>query len=64
MIYYPVPLHLQKLHKELGYKVGDLPLTEEDTKLVMSLPMFPELTEEEQKTVVETVVKCLEMTKK
>ena len=63
MIYYPVPLHLQKLHKELGYKVGDLPLTEEDTKLVMSLPMFPELTEEEQKTVVETVVKCLEMTK-
>ena len=63
MIYYPVPLHLQKLHKELGYKVGDLPLTEEDTKLVMSLPMFPELTEEEQKTVVETVVKCLQMTK-
>ena len=63
MIYYPVPLHLQKLHKELGYKVGDLPLTEEDTKLVMSLPMFPELTEEEQKTVVETVVKCLNMTK-
>ena len=63
MIYYPVPLHLQKLHKELGYKVGDLPLTEENTKLVMSLPMFPELTEEEQKTVVETVVKCLNMTK-
>ena len=63
MIYYPVPLHLQKLHKELGYKVGDLPFTEEDTKLVMSLPMFPELTAEEQKTVVETVVKCLNMTK-
>ena len=63
MIYYPVPLHLQKLHKELGYQVGDLPLTEKDTKLVMSLPMFPELTPEEQKTVVETVVKCLAMTK-
>ncbi|MBE7704681.1 MAG: DegT/DnrJ/EryC1/StrS family aminotransferase [Cyanobacteria bacterium SIG29] len=63
MIYYPVPLHLQKLHKELGYKVGDLPLTEKDTKLVMSLPMFPELTAEEQKTVVETVIKCLNMTK-
>lgn len=63
MIYYPVPLHLQKLHKELGYKVGDLPLTEKDTKLVMSLPMFPELTSEEQQTVVDTVVKCLKMTK-
>ncbi|MBQ4077819.1 DegT/DnrJ/EryC1/StrS family aminotransferase [bacterium] len=63
MIYYPVPLHLQKLHKELGYKVGDLPLTEKDTKLVMSLPMFPELTAEEQETVVETVINCLRMTK-
>lgn len=59
MIYYPVPLHLQKLHKDLGYKEGDLPKTEKDTKLVMSLPMFPELTEEEQKTVVDTVIKCL-----
>lgn len=63
MIYYPVPLHLQKLHKELGYKEGDLPLTEKDTKLVMSLPMFPELTPEEQNTVVETVAECLKMTK-
>ncbi len=63
MIYYPVPLHLQKLHKELGYKEGDLPLTEKDTKLVMSLPMFPEITPEEQQTVVDTVVKCLNMTK-
>ena len=63
MIYYPVPLHLQKLHKELGYKVGDLPLTEKDTKLVMSLPMFPELTEEEQKTVAETLIRCIESSK-
>ncbi len=63
MIYYPVPLHLQKLHKELGYKEGDLPLTEKDTKLVMSLPMFPEITVEEQQQVVDTVVKCLNMTK-
>ena len=63
MIYYPVPLHLQKLHKHLGYKQGDLPYTEQDTKLVMSLPMFPEITEEEQQTVVDTVVKCLNMTR-
>jgi len=64
MIYYPVPLHLQKMHKHLGYKEGYLPCTEKDTKLVLSLPMFPELTVEEQKTVVNTVIKCLNMTKK
>lgn len=60
MIYYPVPLHLQKVHAHLGLKQGDLPITEKCTKLVMSLPMFPELTLEEQKQVVDTVVKCLE----
>ena len=63
MIYYPVPLHLQKLHKNLGYKEGDLPLTEKDTKRVMSIPMFPELTVEEQQTVVDTVIECLNLTK-
>ncbi len=63
MIYYPVPLHLQKVHEYLNVKEGSLPVTEENTKLVMSLPMFPELTEEEQKYVVETVVKCLNQTK-
>lgn len=63
MIYYPVPLHLQKVHEYLNVKEGSLPVTEKNTKLVMSLPMFPELTEEEQKYVVETVVKCLNQTK-
>lgn len=63
MIYYPVPLHLQKVHDYLNVKEGSLPVTEKNTKLVMSLPMFPELTEEEQKYVVETVVKCLNQTK-
>lgn len=59
MIYYPVPLHLQKLHANLGGKVGDLPVTEEQTKFVMSLPMFPELTFDEQKQVVETIKEAL-----
>ncbi len=59
MIYYPVPLHLQKVHSYLNLKEGLLPNTEEDTKLVMSLPMFPELTEEEQKVVVHNVITCL-----
>ncbi len=59
MIYYPVPLHLQKVHEYLGVKEGSLPHTEANTKLVLSLPMFPELTEEEQRTVVNTVVQAV-----
>lgn len=63
MIYYPVPLHLQKLHANLGGKEGDLPVTEAKTKVVMSLPMFPELTEAEQKQVVQTIKEALALTK-
>jgi len=48
MIYYPVPLHLQKAYQHLGYKEGDLPITEALSKQVFSLPMHTELTEEEQ----------------
>ena len=55
MIYYPIPLHMQKVHAHLGYKTGDLPHTEENTKLVMSLPMFAELTAEEQKEIADKV---------
>ncbi len=60
MLYYPVPLHLQKVHKNLGGKLGDLPVTEEKTTRVMSLPMFPEITEEQQRTVVNTLIEALE----
>lgn len=55
MIYYPIPLHMQKVHAHLGYKMGDLPHTEKNTELVMSLPMFAELTAEEQKEIAEKV---------
>lgn len=61
MIYYPIPLHQQKVHAHLE-KVS-LPHTEADTKVVMSLPMFPELTEDEQKTVVSKVVEIVNKTK-
>ena len=63
MIYYPIPLHLQKVHEYLGIKEGSLPYTEEDTKLVMSLPMFAELTYEEQQTVAKTLIECIEKAK-
>ena len=63
MLYYPVPLHLQKVHAYLGVGKGSLPHTEKDTELVMSLPMFPELTEEEQRTVASTLIDCIEKSK-
>ncbi|MDR4890026.1 DegT/DnrJ/EryC1/StrS family aminotransferase [Fredinandcohnia sp. QZ13] len=55
MIYYPIPLHLQPVFSELGYKEGDLPETEKACKEALSLPMYPELPLEMQKYVVEKI---------
>lgn len=56
MIYYPLPLHVQPVFSDLGYKEGDLPLAEKAAKEALSLPMFPELKEEQQDYVVEKIV--------
>ena len=63
MLYYPIPLHLQKVHEYLNVGKGSLPHTERDTELVISLPMFPEITEEEQDTVAKTLIECIEKSK-
>ncbi len=55
MIYYPMPLHLQPVFKELGYKEGDLPITEKAAAEALSLPMFPELKREQQEYVVSKI---------
>jgi dTDP-4-amino-4,6-dideoxygalactose transaminase len=56
-VYYPVPLHLQDCYKSLGYKEGDLPVVERKAREVISIPIYPELTDEEQAFVIQTVKK-------
>jgi dTDP-4-amino-4,6-dideoxygalactose transaminase len=50
-IHYPIPLHLQKAYSHLGYKAGDFPVAERAAEEILSLPMFPGITSEQQKLV-------------
>lgn len=51
-IHYPIPVHLQKAFAELGHAPGDFPLTEAAADEVLSLPMFPEMTDDQQDVVI------------
>jgi dTDP-4-amino-4,6-dideoxygalactose transaminase len=52
LIYYPLPLHLQKVYEHLGYKAGDFPMAEKISKIILPLPMYPELTKEQLDHVI------------
>ena len=54
-IHYPVPLHQQKAYAHLGYRTGDFPVTERLASQIVSLPMFPQLTEQQVERVVAAV---------
>lgn len=55
VIHYPTPIHFQPAYSKLGYKKGDFPKTEQFAKSELSLPIFPEITEEEIKYVAKTI---------
>lgn len=54
-IHYPIPIHLQKAYKHLGYKEGSFPVTERLAKRIISLPIFPELEQQEIEYIVQEI---------
>jgi len=62
-IHYPIPLHLQKAYANQGYRPGDFPVTEKAAERILSLPMFPTLSEADQIRVVETLVRVVHESK-
>jgi dTDP-4-amino-4,6-dideoxygalactose transaminase len=54
-IHYPIPIHLQEAAKHLGYKKGDFPVTERQAETILSLPVYPELTDMQVDYIIESV---------
>lgn len=55
VIHYPIPPHLSRAYKKLGYKKGDFPITEKYAETVLSLPLYNGMTREEQTYVIEVI---------
>ena len=55
LIHYPIPAHLQQAYQFLGYKAGSLPTTEHIVNRILSLPMFPEMTDDQVEQVIEGI---------
>ena len=55
LVHYPIPIHLQKAYRELGYRKGDLPLTEKCSREILSLPFFSEMRQTEMEKVAEGI---------
>ncbi|MAE45119.1 MAG: hypothetical protein CMF63_09170 [Magnetovibrio sp.] len=59
-LHYPIPLHLQKCYRNLGYKEGDLPTSEGVNRRVLSLPIYPEIADGQIKRVVDVLARFIE----
>ncbi len=59
LMHYSIPIHLQRAYKDLGHKKGDFPISEKCCEEILSLPMYPELSEEEIKYVVDKLQELL-----
>jgi dTDP-4-amino-4,6-dideoxygalactose transaminase len=54
-IHYPIPLHLQPAYSYKGYKRGDFPVAEKAAKEILSIPIYPEMTQEQLRYVVDSI---------
>ncbi|MGH9865815.1 MAG: DegT/DnrJ/EryC1/StrS family aminotransferase, partial [Candidatus Acidiferrales bacterium] len=59
-VYYPSPLHLERAYKYLGYQAGAFPAAEAASKQVMALPIYPELREDQQRSIVLAIAEFYE----
>ncbi|NLE22146.1 MAG: erythromycin biosynthesis sensory transduction protein eryC1, partial [Actinobacteria bacterium] len=59
-VHYPVPLHLTPAYAHLGYGPGDFPVAEALAPRILSLPMFPQLTPQQQDYVIEQLVSAVD----
>ena len=59
-IYYPIPLHLQPCFEPLGHKPGDFPVAESAARETLALPIYPELSDEQQRFVVGSIRQYLD----
>jgi dTDP-4-amino-4,6-dideoxygalactose transaminase len=57
-LHYPIPLHLQQAYANLGHKAGDFPVTEQAARRILSLPMYPDLTNEQVEAVASALIEC------
>jgi dTDP-4-amino-4,6-dideoxygalactose transaminase len=58
-LHYPIPLHLQKAYQHLGYRQGDFPVSERIGRECMTLPLFPEMTPQQQAAVIDALTDVL-----
>lgn len=59
LLHYPIPLHLQKAYKDLGYKKGDFPVSERISQEIISLPMYPHLNQRQLNFITSNIKKIL-----